>query len=61
MKPIQLSMSDTITRMHESYITGEKNGEPWIACRTCGLRSYNPSDVENLYCGKCHVFHEDQQ
>lgn len=29
-----------------------------IRCLVCGLTSYNPSDVENLYCGKCHLFHE---
>lgn len=27
-----------------------------IQCPTCGRTSYNPHDVENRYCGYCHVF-----
>ena len=30
-----------------------------IKCLSCGLISHNPNDVANLYCGKCHRFHED--
>jgi len=30
-----------------------------ITCRTCGLTSYNPNDVAQQYCGRCHVFHDD--
>jgi hypothetical protein len=29
-----------------------------IRCRRCKLISHNPHDVENRYCGNCHVFHE---
>jgi hypothetical protein len=29
-----------------------------IICFTCGLVSHNPNDVEQRYCGNCHVFHE---
>jgi hypothetical protein len=29
-----------------------------IRCRTCGMISHNQNDVRNLYCGKCHKFHE---
>ena len=32
----------------------------WIQCLRCGLRSHNPNDVAQRYCGKCHIFHEDQ-
>jgi hypothetical protein len=28
----------------------------WLRCSICGLRSYNPNDVANRYCGKCHLF-----
>lgn len=31
------------------------NGE-WIRCGKCGMRSYNKNDVENRYCGNCHLF-----
>lgn len=33
----------------------------WIKCLTCGSVSYNPGDIENLYCGKCGCFHEDRE
>jgi hypothetical protein len=29
-----------------------------IRCRFCGLTSYNLRDVEELYCGHCHRFHD---
>lgn len=30
---------------------------PSITCLACGMTSHHPGDVENLYCGNCHVFH----
>jgi hypothetical protein len=30
-----------------------------ITCLKCGMRSYNHHDVEQHYCGHCHVFHDD--
>lgn len=30
-----------------------------IRCCICTLTSYNPDDVKNLYCGHCHIFHDD--
>jgi len=30
-----------------------------IRCHTCQRISYHPKDVEQRYCGACHVFHED--
>lgn len=27
-----------------------------ITCPRCGMTSYHPGDVENLYCGNCHKF-----
>lgn len=30
-----------------------------ITCKRCKRTSYNPNDVENHYCGCCHVFHDD--
>jgi uncharacterized OB-fold protein len=30
-----------------------------ITCLTCGRTSFNPTDVEQKYCGHCHVFHEE--
>jgi hypothetical protein len=36
-------------------------GPDWIRCSRCGLKSYNPNDVANRYCGSCHRFHEDDE
>jgi hypothetical protein len=49
-------------------LQGMKYGDPTfeiledgkaIKCRKCNLTSHNKNDVENRYCGHCHVFHED--
>ena len=29
-----------------------------IRCHTCARVSYNVNDIEQRYCGACHVFHE---
>jgi hypothetical protein len=31
-----------------------------ILCKLCKRISYNRNDVERLYCGACHKFHEPQ-
>lgn len=33
------------------------NDKSWIICFACGKTSYNTNDVENLWCGYCHKFH----
>jgi hypothetical protein len=30
-----------------------------IRCLRCARVSFHPKDVEERYCGACHVFHED--
>ena len=30
-----------------------------ITCIRCGRTSYNLKDVRFVYCGHCHIFHED--
>lgn len=30
-----------------------------ITCKRCKRTSYHPRDIEERYCGSCHVFHED--
>lgn len=30
--------------------------EPHFTCPQCGAVSYNPNDILNRYCGRCHVF-----
>lgn len=35
------------------------DGKPMaIQCIKCGMISYNPNDIYQRYCGKCHEFHE---
>lgn len=43
------------------YVIALTNGETLsITCLICGLTSFNPTDVDQKYCGACHVFHADQ-
>jgi hypothetical protein len=48
-------------RLHPSYEVIDShprtNGRA-IKCLICGLTSHVDGDVQNLYCGNCHVFHE---
>jgi hypothetical protein len=37
----------------------EGNNPESIECKRCGMRSYNHNDVEQHYCGFCHVYHDD--
>jgi hypothetical protein len=30
--------------------------EPVFECPNCGARSYNPNDIRERYCGRCHEF-----
>lgn len=30
-----------------------------IVCLRCGAQSFNPHDIAERYCGRCHVFHDD--
>lgn len=39
-------------------IPGQNAWPDTIKCLLCGLMSNNPHDVENKYCGACHVFHD---
>ncbi|HWT30767.1 MAG TPA: hypothetical protein VN240_07040 [Propylenella sp.] len=35
----------------------EYTAEPSITCPRCQLRSYNPNDIRERYCGRCHDWH----
>ena len=35
------------------------HGSQGIQCLLCGLTSWHPMDVQEHYCGRCHIFHED--
>jgi len=41
-----------------SYRVDTIEGRPLIVCLLCDAISYHPVDVANLYCGRCHLFHE---
>ena len=30
-----------------------------IRCHTCDRVSFHPKDINERYCGQCHVFHEE--
>lgn len=41
-------------------IVYEKGQPASIVCFSCGFVSYNQNDIENRYCGRCHLFHDDE-
>lgn len=45
--------------MTDKYTINWIQGCKYIRCHTCGRTSFNPGDIENRYCGHCHVFHDD--
>ena len=40
------------------YIIGKEQDAEFIQCLRCGSRSFHPKDIEEKYCGFCHVFYD---
>lgn len=51
-------MPTELLELH-TYLIREGHDTRSITCLHCGLTSYHPQDMENKYCGKCHIFHDD--
>lgn len=49
----------TTERVEEKFTLGEIDGERYIECNTCEMRSFNPDDIKYKYCDNCGVFHHD--
>lgn len=32
-----------------------------ITCLVCGATSYNPNDIDRLFCPTCDAYHEDRE
>lgn len=47
--------------MYKTYRLGSKDGQSYIECLTCRMRSFNPNDIQHKYCGRCHKFHDEPQ
>jgi hypothetical protein len=67
MKPVSLmagyiGVNMEILERGKRYIVfvNEITEEKGIQCLKCFLKSYNPNDITNKYCGSCHEFHEDE-
>lgn len=69
MKRLSQLLSASVLRDTEKYTIkstvvgysekGQPQAAPSIVCKTCKLESWNTNDVEQRYCGNCHVFHEE--
>ena len=35
--------------------------QPSFLCPRCGARSFNPHDIANRYCVRCHLFADDDR
>lgn len=51
--------SEGIVQSGKTYEIVNNKGEQGIRCLKCNLTSYNYNDIEQRYCGNCHIFHED--
>lgn len=40
-----------------TYALGTHEGQPFIRCLHCGMRSFHGDDIRELYCGRCHRYH----
>jgi hypothetical protein len=41
----------------QGYYLGIEDGQVFILCYACDKKSFHPKDIEQLYCGNCHTFH----
>lgn len=41
--------------MEADHVLGRDPGAPAYTCPRCGRTSFNRNDVENQYCGNCHL------
>lgn len=44
--------------MGRSEILAAMKEQPFV-CPRCGAESFNPNDIRERYCGRCHVFVDD--
>lgn len=42
------------------YRLGVHEGQVYIECLTCRMRSFNANDIRHCYCNSCLRFHEGQ-
>jgi len=42
------------------YYGRRDSDEPAITCPRCGATSYNPNDIRERYCGRCHWWTSDE-
>lgn len=43
-----------------TYVLGQHEGQPFIRCLRCGMRSFHPMDIKERYCARCHRYHDDE-
>ena len=55
---IQAYVANTYRLIHSFKVTRDSMGMDFN-CLACGMHSRNPNDSLKLYCGHCHVHHQD--
>lgn len=53
-----VSAAEAMVPAYKLHYTGARAVA--ITHTKCGLTSHNPNDIENRYCGNCHLFLEDR-
>jgi len=57
---IVLDHGEVILNAQRGYVLrGTAEGDS-ITCLGCGFTSHSAKDVEQRYCGHCHVFHDER-
>lgn len=42
------------------YFIETEDGQKGIRCLKCKRTSFHPKDIENKYCGNCHIFYDKE-
>lgn len=42
----------------KTYVIGKDGCNEYIFCMACSSKSFNKNDINELYCGNCHKYHE---
>jgi hypothetical protein len=58
--PLPVSQPPTPVGQSEGYVISYAQGEPYIRCLRCGRLSRNRRDIQERYCGHCHLFHDQE-
>jgi ribosomal protein L37E len=52
-----MTLTSLLAFVSTAILARRKEPEPEsFVCKRCGIKSYNPNDIRERYCGRCHEF-----